>query len=59
MSIEFTTLLKDYKFSNISDKTLNTIKEKMICTLLFEKVPVLNHIRPDNFMANQTHWNLI
>lgn len=59
MSIEFTTLLNDYNFSNISNKMLSTLKENMACTLLFERVPVLKHVRPDNSFLNQTYWTLI
>lgn len=59
MKIEFATLIKDYKFSNISHKMLFALKENMSSTLLFERVPAFRANISNELIDNQTHWSLI
>jgi hypothetical protein len=59
MSIEFATIIDDYDFSHIPRKSLNTLKDRMICTLLFERLQILRAGNPEKMLDNQTHWKLI
>ncbi len=59
MSVEFATMIDDYDFSYLSMKALNTIKERVASTLLFERVSAIRHKRPGQIYAMQYHWNLI
>jgi hypothetical protein len=59
MGIEFATSIDDYTFSNIPEKMLTALKESMVNTLFFEKVPVFAFVKSRDIIENQTYWSLI
>lgn len=63
MGVEFTTLVKDYNFSNIPEKMMLALKASMINTLLFEKVTAHAFLKPNikfaDIIENQNYWHLI
>ena len=59
MGIEFATSINDYDFSNIPEKMLTSLKESMINTMLFEKMPVFAVVKAGDIIEHQTYWKLI
>ena len=59
MGIEFTTSINDYKFPDIPEKILAALKEGMINTMLFEKMPAFAVVKSRDIIENQTYWSLI
>ena len=59
MGIEFITSIDDYNFSEISEKMLEALAERMANTLFFEKVPVCASIKSKDIIENQTYWSLV
>ena len=59
MYIGFATSMDENDFSNIPEKMLTALKENMLCTLFFKKVPILKPVKSKDIIDNQTYWNLI
>ncbi|HBG49103.1 MAG TPA: hypothetical protein DDW90_06300 [Cyanobacteria bacterium UBA9971] len=59
MGIEFATSINDYDFSNIPEKMLMALKENMINTLFFEKIPAFAVVKAGDIIEHQTYWKLI
>ena len=59
MGIEFSTFIKDYDFSKVSEKLMAAITESLEYTLFSEKVQVVKVPVPQNFISTQTYWHLI
>jgi len=59
MGIEFATSIDDYNFPDIPEKMLKALKENMLNTMLFEKVPAFAVVKSKDIIDNQTYWRLV
>ena len=59
MGIEFATSIDDYNFPDIPEKMLMALKEKMLNTMLFEKMPAFAVVKSKDILDNQTYWRLV